>query len=143
MSAGACRDAGQRGKAWLRHLGPVLLGLGLFGLGIWAMHRLLQPLHAGEILEQMRTMPHSVLAIALAATACGYTALIGYDFWALKYLEKKLPLRVVALGGRSVSVSIAARPSGIRSRATPTLARASTSASPGSSVDRCAIWATP
>lgn len=99
MSAGACRDAGQRGKAWLRHLGPVLLGLGLFGLGIWAMHRLLQPLHAGEILEQMRTMPHSVLAIALAATACGYTALIGYDFWALKYLEKKLPLRVVALGG--------------------------------------------
>ena len=51
--------------------------------------------------------------------------------------------RVVALGGRSVSVSIAARPSGIRSSATPTLARASTRASPGSSVDRCAIWATP
>lgn len=86
-------------RARLRHLGPVLVGLGLFALGIWALHHLLQPIHAADIIAQMRSMPLHVLAVALGATTLGYCALIGYDFWALKYLEKKLPLRVVALGG--------------------------------------------
>lgn len=86
-------------RARLRHLAPVLVGLGLFALGIWALHHLLQPIHAADIIAQMRSMPLHVLAVALGATMLGYCALIGYDFWALKYLEKKLPLRVVALGG--------------------------------------------
>ncbi|MGD9918909.1 MAG: bifunctional lysylphosphatidylglycerol flippase/synthetase MprF [Paenirhodobacter sp.] len=83
----------------LRHLGPVLLGFALFALGLWALHHLLKPVHAADIVAQMKATPWHVLLTALAATATGYTALIGYDFWALQYLEKKLPLRVVALGG--------------------------------------------
>ena len=83
----------------LRHIAPVLVGLGLFGLGLYALHHLLQPVHPGDIMRQMRATPWHVLIVAFGATALGYTALIGYDFWALKFLEKKLPLRVVALGG--------------------------------------------
>lgn len=83
----------------LRHLGPVLLGFALFALGIWALNHLLRPIHAADIVAQMRATPPHVLVVALIATAFGYAALVGYDFWALQYLEKKLPLRVVGLGG--------------------------------------------
>ncbi|WP_241649070.1 bifunctional lysylphosphatidylglycerol flippase/synthetase MprF [Paenirhodobacter populi] len=83
----------------LRHLAPVLVGLGLFGVGLWALHRLLKPVDPADVLAQMQSTPLHVLLIALGATAMGYLALIGYDFWALKYLDKKLPVRVVALGG--------------------------------------------
>ena len=37
-------------RARLRHLAPVLVGLGLFALGIWALHHLLQPIHAADII---------------------------------------------------------------------------------------------
>ncbi|MDF2140167.1 bifunctional lysylphosphatidylglycerol flippase/synthetase MprF [Paenirhodobacter sp. CAU 1674] len=85
--------------ARLRNLLPIGLGLGLFAVGLWALYRLLKPVHAADILLQIKTMPPSALAIAMAATALGYMALIGYDWWALTYLEKRLPLRAVALGG--------------------------------------------
>ncbi len=93
------RDTGAGRPGRLRHLGPLIVGFTLLGLGIWALQHLLAPVDAAEIWAQMQSTPASVLAIALGATALGYTALVGYDFWALQYLEKKLPLRVVALGG--------------------------------------------
>lgn len=83
----------------LRHVAPVVLGFALFALGLYALHHLLRPVHLSDIVMQMKTTPWHVLAVAFGATALGYTALVGYDFWALQYLEKKLPLRVVGLGG--------------------------------------------
>lgn len=83
----------------LRHLGPVVLGFALFALGLWALHHLLRPVNAADVIAQMRATPWWVLGVALGATALGYAALVGYDFWALQYLEKKLPLGVVGLGG--------------------------------------------
>jgi len=83
----------------LRHLGPLIIGFSLLALGIYALHHLLKPVNFDDLIARMRATPMQTLAIALCSTALGYMALIGYDFWALKYLEKKLPLRVVALGG--------------------------------------------
>ncbi len=78
---------------------PVVLGLGLFGMGLWALHHLLAAIDVRQVIAQMRATPWPVLAAALGATAVGYAALIGYDYWALDYLGKRLPLRTVALGG--------------------------------------------
>lgn len=83
----------------LRSLAPILLGLALFGAGLWALYRLLRPVHAADVFAQIRTLPLSVLLVALVATAFAYLALIGYDWWALRYLDKKLPPRTIALGG--------------------------------------------
>ena len=77
----------------------MLLGLGLFALGIYALYRLLQPVHAADVIAQFRTTPWATLAAALGATALGYVALIGYDWSALRHLGKKVPLRTIALGG--------------------------------------------
>lgn len=82
-----------------RNVVPVVLGLGLFGAGLWALYRLLHKVHFADVLHEMKTMPASVLGIALLTTALAYLALIGYDWWALRYLDKKLPTRAVLLGG--------------------------------------------
>lgn len=83
----------------LRHVLPVLLGLGLFALGIYALHHLLKPVKAADVIAQVRATPWAVLLAAFAATTAGYVALIGYDWSALRYLGKKVPLRIVAVGG--------------------------------------------
>lgn len=83
----------------LKNLLPVIVGVGLFALGVFALYRLLKPVHAADIIAQVRATPWAVLAAALAATALSYAALIGYDWSALRYLGKKVPARVVAVGG--------------------------------------------
>ena len=77
----------------------MLLGLGLFALGIFALYRLLKPVHAADVIAQARATPWATLAAAFGATALGYVSLIGYDWSALRNLGKKLPFRVVAMGG--------------------------------------------
>jgi len=88
----------KRGSRWHQLL-PVLLGLALFGLGILALYRLLKPVHPADVIAQVRATPWSVLLTAFGATILGYAALIGYDWSALRYLGKKVPLRIVAIGG--------------------------------------------
>ncbi len=83
----------------LRHAIPVILGIGLFALGTFALFKLLKPIHPGDVLQHARAMPWPVLGAAFGATAMGYLALIGYDWSALRYMGKKVPGRIVALGG--------------------------------------------
>ncbi len=75
------------------------LGLGLFALGVFALYHLLKPVRAADVIAQVHAMPWSALLTAFAATVAGYLALIGYDWSALRYLGKKVPLRIVAVGG--------------------------------------------
>lgn len=96
-SEGAPKKAFAANK-W-RHALPVILGLALFGLGVFALYRLLKPIHPADVIAQIRATPFSALFTALGATALGYVALIGYDWSALRYLGKKIPFRVVAVGG--------------------------------------------
>lgn len=92
---------------------PVLIGLGLFTAGIYALYGLLRPVDPVELAQQLRDTPVSALVMAVGATIIAYIALMGYDFMALRYLEKPLPARVVALGsflgyafGNTIGISI-------------------------------------
>ncbi len=88
----------QRMARW-RHILPVVLGLGLFALGVFALYHLLKPVKAADVVMQVRITPWGTLLSAFAATAAAYVALIGYDWSAMRYLGKQVPLRVVAVGG--------------------------------------------
>ncbi len=94
----AGRDAGGR-LARLRNIVPVLLGVGLFALGVYALARMLHPVRAADVIANVRATPWSHLAAAFLATVVGYLALIGYDWTGLRYLGKRVPMRIVALGG--------------------------------------------
>ena len=83
----------------LRHIAPILLGIILFAMGAYALYRLLKPVNMADVIQQIRITPWGTLAAAFGATALGYVALIGYDWSALRYLGKKLPARIIAMGG--------------------------------------------
>jgi phosphatidylglycerol lysyltransferase len=51
------------------------------------------------VFAQIRSTPVQALATAVAATAIGYTALVGYDALALRFIGKPLPMRIAAMGG--------------------------------------------
>ena len=94
-------DAPQ-GAPWLRRLWaswPYLLAAALFALGLFALSKLLAPVNPADIASQVRATPWTVLALALVATLCGYLCLAGYDWSALRYIGKPLPLPIVLTGG--------------------------------------------
>jgi len=78
---------------------PVLLAFALFAAGTYALYHLLKPVNIHDVIAQARAVPTGKLLAAFAATFAGYLALIGYDWSALRYLGRKIPLRVIMVGG--------------------------------------------
>jgi phosphatidylglycerol lysyltransferase len=78
---------------------PYALTIGLFAFGAYALYHLLKPVNFADVMVQVRGTPPHIIAIAHFATFVGYSALVGYDWSALRYLGKKLPLPVIATGG--------------------------------------------
>lgn len=50
-------------------------------------------------MTQVRTTPPHIIALSILTMMIGYTALIGYDWSALKYLGRRLPLPTIMTGG--------------------------------------------
>ncbi|MDK2775247.1 MAG: lysylphosphatidylglycerol synthase domain-containing protein, partial [Tabrizicola sp.] len=78
---------------------PYLLAAGLFALGLYALYRLLAPVNLADVATQIRATPWTTLALAMTATLLGYLSLAGYDWSALRYIGKPLPIPVVLTGG--------------------------------------------
>ncbi len=85
--------------AQAKRLLPILLGLGLFSAGVIALYRVLAPVDMQEVFAQVRAKPSTTIFAAVLTTLAGYGALIGYDWSALRYLNKRVPLRAVIVGG--------------------------------------------
>ncbi|WP_159964362.1 bifunctional lysylphosphatidylglycerol flippase/synthetase MprF [Profundibacterium mesophilum] len=85
--------------ALLRKHSALLATLILFLAGAYALYRLLAPLDMKAVLAQIAATPGPTLLAAGAATAVSYAALIGYDWSAMRYLGRRVPLPGVALGG--------------------------------------------
>lgn len=83
----------------LRSAAPILLGAGLFALGLYALYHLLKPVNPADVAAQIKATPVATLAAALGATAIGYVALIFYDWFGLRFIGKTLDRGIVALGG--------------------------------------------
>ena len=90
-----------RANVWdrIRTVAPYILTLALFALGAFALYHLLKPVNFKEVMAQIRGTPFHIIVLALLAMLTGYAALIGYDWSALRYLGKKLPLPVIMTGG--------------------------------------------
>ncbi|HAQ46623.1 MAG TPA: hypothetical protein DCR25_04790 [Rhodobacter sp.] len=82
-----------------RQFMPILAGFLLFAFGAIALSRLLSPIQGADIVAQIGATPSFALALSLGATVVAYVALIGYDWWGLKFIGKNLPGDVILLGG--------------------------------------------
>lgn len=96
-----------------RQVFPVVFGLLLFGVGLYALYNVLRPVDFDDVMAHLRAMPASVLAQALGATVIGYASLMFYDWFGLRYIGKSVPLGVIGLGsflgyafGNTIGVSI-------------------------------------
>ncbi|MDG1116324.1 MAG: bifunctional lysylphosphatidylglycerol flippase/synthetase MprF [Flavimaricola sp.] len=83
----------------LRTAAPIMLGIVLFALGLYALYHLLKPVNPADVAAQIRATPVGALSAALGATAVGYVALIFYDWFGLRFIGKRLDRGIVALGG--------------------------------------------
>jgi phosphatidylglycerol lysyltransferase len=76
-------------------VGPVAALL-VFSVMAWLLHRELEQIHVHDIVAHLEAIPSDSLLIGGLFTAGSYFALCLYDFMALRYLRKKVPLgRVV------------------------------------------------
>ena len=82
-----------------RSVFPIALAMALFALGLYAVSRLLADVKLSDVLAQVHGTPVSTLVLALLATLGGYLCLVGYDWSALRYIGKPLPLPITLTGG--------------------------------------------
>lgn len=75
----------------------MLIGLVLFGLAIWFIHRELAHLDLRSILKPVAAMSPGLILLVVAATAGSYLSLTGYDQLALRWIERPFTYRRIAL----------------------------------------------
>lgn len=88
--------AAARSIRWLQRFWP-WAGLGLFALALWALHGALHGHSYRELAAALGRMPAADLLLSALATAASYTALIGHDALAVRYVGRALPPREVSL----------------------------------------------
>ncbi|WP_299910975.1 bifunctional lysylphosphatidylglycerol flippase/synthetase MprF [uncultured Paracoccus sp.] len=83
----------------LRSFLPLAVGGLLFVLGLYALHHLLAPVNLEDVWARIRNMPPTILMASVLGVAVSYAALIFYDWFALRFVGRRLPAGPVALGG--------------------------------------------
>ncbi len=88
------------------------VGFFLFGVCLWAIHRELQEFHPARVLEDLRAIPFSSLAWALALTVLDYWILSICEVMSFKFIEKPMHYSRIGLStfiayaiGNSVGLS--------------------------------------
>ncbi|MGB5445987.1 MAG: lysylphosphatidylglycerol synthase domain-containing protein, partial [Psychromonas sp.] len=82
--------------SWLKPQISNLIVFILFVTGIVIFYKQITHINFHDLVNQMKEMPVGNFLFASIFTIAGYTALIGYDWSALRYVGKKLPLPFVA-----------------------------------------------
>lgn len=85
-----------RTSAWFKAHGPSALIFLLFIAGISVFYREIQHLSLHTLWSQLKALSAGKIILACIFTLAGYTALIGYDWSALRYIGKKLPPAFIA-----------------------------------------------
>jgi uncharacterized membrane protein YbhN (UPF0104 family) len=73
------------------------IALAAVALATFLVHRTLSRYSFDEILQSISAIPLSRLGLSLACTAASYLCLTGFDWLALRYVNRHLPYRYVAL----------------------------------------------
>jgi phosphatidylglycerol lysyltransferase len=95
------QTTGMNVPIWARakHLIPVVVALALFAAGAYALYHLLATVQLSQVMAQVRAVPVTTMSAALLSTFLAYLSLVGYDWSALRFIGKPLPLPVTITGG--------------------------------------------
>ena len=84
----------QRLRPWL----PTLLGAGLLVVSTAVLIDVLAHFSLADLGREIRAIGWADLLASIALTGLGFAALVGYEFFGLRFAGKPLPLRITALG---------------------------------------------
>lgn len=80
-----------------RSLISFAIGLGLFLISIWVLHRWAAKVSFEQLEMELARISVGQVLLALIFTALSFVALVGYEYYAVRYVRKSLPLPAVAL----------------------------------------------
>lgn len=83
---------------FFRRFGTLLATFVLFGLGAFAIYKALHGISVTDVISHVKHTSSVSISLAILATIGGYAALVGYDWSALRFVGKSIPLPTVALG---------------------------------------------
>ena len=92
-SAARVASPGDGTRLWV---GPAAALL-VFSIMAWLLHRELAQIHVHDIIAHLEGIPSDTLMLGVLLTGGSYFALCLYDFLALRYLHKKVPLQRVVV----------------------------------------------
>jgi len=93
-----CTLCGMARRRWVRWL-PPLLGIVLFAVALFVLHRELHRISWHQLLARLAVMPVWALLAASAATVASYFFLSQYDVLSLRYVGAAVPYRKGTLAG--------------------------------------------
>ena len=73
--------------SWL----PPVVSLGLFGVALWVLHRMIQGLDLQDVLREFRSIPATAVVLSFGVMVVSYFVLMTYDILAISHIGKKLP----------------------------------------------------
>ena len=79
-------------RGWPHRLAPGV-GVVLFGVALYVLHRELELIRLHEVLDQVRRIPATALLAAVAASTASYLILTQYDGLALRYVGDRVGLK--------------------------------------------------
>jgi phosphatidylglycerol lysyltransferase len=88
---------------------PALLGLALFALAAYVLHRELQKVSYRDVAGALGALPTAAILLAVGLTAANYLVLTGYDQLAFTYIRKRVARDRIALAsfvGFAISVNV-------------------------------------
>ncbi len=80
----------------VKKYGPNLVIFAVFLFGLYVSYQTLHHVKLQEIYQEIKRIPVNWVLVSIGLTVLSYISLIGYDWSALKYIGKKLPLSVIA-----------------------------------------------
>ena len=88
---------GTRRRYRLRQLLSTALGLLLLLVAVWILGRWAQHVTLEQLARELRTIGATQIGLAVGFTAASFAALIGYEYYAVRFTRRRLRFRLVAL----------------------------------------------
>ncbi|MDF1585817.1 putative bifunctional lysylphosphatidylglycerol flippase/synthetase [Marinimicrococcus flavescens] len=95
--SGGKRGPGPARAGILRSALSLLTGLAMFGVALWVLHRWAARISMEDLAAELERLSLPQVGLALLFTALSFVALVGYEHYAVRFVERRLSLRLVAL----------------------------------------------
>ena len=92
--AAASQDWRKSWRVWI----PTFLVLLVFALALVAIQHMLATVTYADVVAEFKSISPAVVLLAMATTALGYLSMVGYDWTALNFIGKKIPLPTIVVG---------------------------------------------